>query len=189
MSYLIVDLDKTFIKCNSFSRELRFFIKQAGFFQSLLKFSRITKYSRLSIKHFIHDQNLQLDYTNCVNYLVLDLINKFKLQGYRVVLATAAVEESARFITSTYACFDEVIGSSDEVNLKGRQKLIAIRNRIGSKSFVYIGDSKKDFVIFESSISSILISKSRCVAFFAKIKCGKKVEILAGERCIHGRRQ
>ena len=187
MSYLFVDLDKTFINCNSFSRELRFFIRQTGFFRSLLKFSRITKYSRLSIKHFIHDQNLKLDYSSCVNYLVLDLINKYKSQGYRVILATAAVENSARYIANTYDCFDDVIGSSNRINLKGRRKLLEIENRAGSKSFMYIGDSKQDFVIFKSSISSILISRSRYVAFIAKVRFGKKVEIFAGERCAHGR--
>jgi phosphoserine phosphatase len=189
MNYLFVDLDRTFINCNSFSRELRFFIKQTGFLHSLLKFSRMTQYSRLSIKHFIHDQNLKLDYSKCINYRVLELIDKYKSRGYRVLLTTAAVEESARYITNTYDCFDEVIGSSDEVNLKGRKKLIEIRNRIGSESFIYIGDSKQDFVIFESSISSILISRSQFLAFIAKIKFGKKVEIFAGERCTHGRWQ
>jgi phosphoserine phosphatase len=187
MSYLFVDLDKTFIHCNSFSRELRFFVKQTGLVQSLVKFSRISQYSRLSIKHFIHGQNLKLDYSNCINYLVLDLISKYKLQGYRVILATGAIEESARSIVNTFDCFDDVIGSSDKVNLKGRQKLMEIENRVGSKSFIYIGDSKKDFVIFKSSISSILISRSRYVSYIAKMKFGKKLEIFAGERCMHGR--
>lgn len=187
MSYLFVDLDKTFIHCNSFSRELRFFVKKTGYVQSLAKFSRISQFSRLSIKVFIHEQNLKLDYSKCVNYLVLDLISKYKLQGYRIVLATAAIEESARYIVNTFDCFDDVIGSSDKVNLKGRRKLMEIENLVGSKSFIYIGDSKKDFVIFKSSISSILISRSRYVAYIAKMKFGKKVQIFTGKRCTHDR--
>jgi hypothetical protein len=90
-------------------------------------------------------------------------------------------------LDNTFDCFDDVIGSSDKVNLKGRQKLMEIENRVGSKSFIYIGDSKKDFVIFKSSISSILISRSRYLSYIAKMKFGKKLEIFAGERCMHGR--
>ena len=81
--------------------------------------------------------------------------------------------------------FDEVIGSKAQINLKGANKLAAIKNRVGSSRFIYIGDSKSDFVIFESASTCVLASNSRLLIFRAKLKFGDKVIVVRRERCQH----
>jgi hypothetical protein len=185
LNTVFVDLDGTFIRCNSFLRELKIFFKDRGFFNFISLLFVLPEYTRLSIKEFIYSQIGQLDYSECVNELVLEMVQEFKSHGYKISLATAAVELSAKNIVAPYKIFDEVIGSKAQINLKGRSKLAAIKNRVGTSEFVYIGNSKSDFVIFESASKCVLVSNSRLLMFHAKLKFGEKVMIVPGERCQH----
>ncbi len=185
MNTVFVDLDGTFIRCNSFSRELKIFIRDKGVFKFISLLFILPTYTRLSIKEFIHSQVDQVDYSGCVNASVLEMVQKFKAQGYEIILATAAVEQSAREIVTPYKIFDEVIGSKDQINLKGIKKLAAIESRVGSSKFIYIGDSKSDFVIFESASTCVLVSNSRLLIFRAKLRFGKKVTVVQVESCQH----
>ena len=185
MNYLFVDLDRTFIGCNSFSRELKIFIRGTGLINSISLFLALPTYTRLAVKQFIYTQITHLDYSECVNKSVLKTIEDYKSQGYIIILATAAVEQSAKRIVAPFKCFDEVIGSRDQINLKGSKKLAAIKNRIGLSSFIYIGDSTSDFVIFKSTRACVLVSNSRLRIFRAKLKFGDKVSIVRGESCQH----
>jgi phosphoserine phosphatase len=185
LNNVFVDLDRTFIQCNSFSRELKIFFRERGLFKFFSLFFTLREHTRLSIKEFIYSQVGQLNYSECVNESVLELVREFKSHGYKIILVTAAVELSAKRIVAPYKIFDEVIGSKAQINLKGANKLAAIKNRVGSSRFIYIGDSKSDFVIFESASTCVLASNSRLLIFRAKLKFGDKVIVVRRERCQH----
>lgn len=185
MNTVFVDLDGTFIRCNSFSRELKIFLRDRGLLKSIPLFFLLPEYTRLSVKEFIYSQIGQLDYSECVNESVLEMVQEFKAHGYKITLATAAVEPSAKRIVAPYKIFDEVIGSKAQINLKGTSKLAAIKNRVGTSKFIYIGNSKSDFVIFESASKCVLVSDSRLLILRAKLKFGEKVMVVRGKRCQH----
>lgn len=185
MIFVFVDLDRTFIRCNSFSRELRTYVRKKGLFRASLCILSVPRISRLSIKKFIYTEIHNLEYAQCVNTSVLEIVLGYKSQGSKIILATAAVEESAKRIVEPFGCFDEVIGSKGDINLKGKSKLAAIADRVQGESFVYIGDSKSDFVIFNSSVSCILVTDSRHLGSQAQRKFGDKVRIIRAEGCKH----
>jgi phosphoserine phosphatase len=188
LKYLFVDLDKTFIQCTSFTRELKFLISEKGIIRAAALIMRSFDNSRLSIKQLVDGQNYELDYSTCVNKEVLALTETYKARGYTVILATAAMNRSANSAIRGFDCFDEILSSSNEVNLKGSNKLAAIESRIGKDSFIYIGDSRNDFVIFEASVRCVLISTSPYLRFIARVRFGNKVQIIRGQRCQHVRR-
>ena len=80
---------------------------------------------------------------------VLELIEKSKSGGARVVLASASHESWVRRVARHLGCFDSVLGSL-EVNLKGEAKLEAIR-RLNPGVFAYIGNSDDDLPIWMAS--------------------------------------
>ena len=96
-----------------------------------------------------------------------------RLTGRRLVLATAAHESIANAVANKLALFDLVLASTHESNLKGDNKLAAIRQHVGSR-FVYAGDSNADVPIWLASESAILVNASTAVT--RQVKAAVQVE-------------
>ena len=94
---------------------------------------------------------------------VLECIELAHNKGQKVILASASHESVVHSIAEHLGCFDAVIATS-VVNLKGQQKLDAIRSRLGDKPFVYIGDSRSDLALWQHSAKAIAINPARSVA-------------------------
>lgn len=86
---------------------------------------------------------------------VLEYLREQKAQGRTLVLATAAHRCIAEAVAKHTGLFDEVI-ATDERNLKGAEKLRAIRERIGDR-FVYVGDSVSDLEIWKASHGAVIV--------------------------------
>lgn len=87
---------------------------------------------------------------------VLAYLREQKARGRRIVLATAAHESIAAEVAAHLGLFDEVLSSRADHNLKGTEKLDAIRRRVGA-DFVYAGDSKADLPIWQGATAAVLV--------------------------------
>lgn len=77
--------------------------------------------------------------------------------GRRVILATAADHKVAQRVADHLGCFDEVIASDGQRNLKAGAKLEAILAKVGP-SFVYAGDSAADLPIWQAATGAIPVA-------------------------------
>jgi hypothetical protein len=185
MGYLFVDLDKTLIHCTSFSRELTFLVKKEGLYGFMKKVYSKKAFSKLQLKTLVSEYNLNLDYSGCLNKEVLRSVLEFRSLGYRVILATGAMTKSAKNIVYSWDFVDEVIGSTVHSNLKGTNKLKSIVDRVGDSSFVYMGDSRYDLVIFNEAQFSYLVSSSLPLKLVAGIRYRNRIKFLRKGKCFH----
>ena len=87
---------------------------------------------------------------------VLDLITSARRDGRRVVLATASHELVARELGRRVGT-DDVLATTDELNLKGDVKAAAIRARVGGP-FDYVGDSAADLATWRDAARCFVVN-------------------------------
>ena len=110
---------------------------------------------RLQFKSYIYshcDYSLFASYFP-VNISLLEYLKQEKMLGSKVVLVSASLEESVKKIVREIglsSLFDEIHGSSEDMNLKGVNKLKFITTVYKDKYIVYCGDSKSDIKIWNS---------------------------------------
>ncbi len=90
------------------------------------------------------------------NAEVIEYISKAKASKRNIYLITAANQRIADSISKFHNIFDATIGSVSKLNLKGKNKLDAIRSIIGDKQFDYIGNSKADILIWKEAYVAII---------------------------------
>jgi 4-hydroxybenzoate polyprenyltransferase len=79
---------------------------------------------------------------------LLEYLQSEQAKGRRLILATAANENTAANTSQHLKLFDEVFASTESVNLKGKTKRDKLVERFGPRGFDYIGDSKSDTPIW-----------------------------------------
>ncbi len=152
----IVDFDQTFLKNDyfkeSFFRMLlfkphymlkHFILDRKGLFE--LKFDLL---STLEIKYKID---------HLVNPIVKDWITENNHKYEKVILVSASPDFFVKRVLKDSLIFDEIYGSED-VNLKGENKLAFIKEKWGNE-FDYLGDSKADIPIFKASRNGYKITR------------------------------
>lgn len=92
-----------------------------------------------------------------VNDEVVALAAKAKSEGRQVYLVTASDQMLAEKVAARFSFFDGLICSDGTVNLKGRHKLDAIRERFPD-GFDYIGDSAADLHVWRSAREVIAVA-------------------------------
>lgn len=88
---------------------------------------------------------------------VIGFLEEEKARGRHLVLATAADRRLAEGVAKHLGVFDEVIASEDGRNLKGPEKLAALRERFGAAGFDYLGDSTADLPIWEGARETLIV--------------------------------
>jgi len=151
---LYVDLDGTFIKSDMLFESFLRAVKSnplliISIFGWLLK-------GRSYLKH-----KLALLDTTDVSVLPLNqdfynFLNAEKSKGRKLILATASNITQAQKISEAHPIFDDVIASTEEINLKGNKKLEQIKQQ--SKYFAYAGNSTEDMPLFDSADESYLVN-------------------------------
>lgn len=92
---------------------------------------------------------------------VLDLIQLAKDEGRPVILASASHWRNITRIARHLGLSQTVIASNARHNCKGRAKLVAITESIGTNAeFDYVGDSRADFVIWRAARIGWTVGKS-----------------------------
>lgn len=166
---LFVDLDGTLIKSDLLFECLVPIIK--NYFYALF----LAPFWLLKGKAYLKDKFSDLVSINPeilpYNNNVLEYIRKEKENGSKIILATASNIKLAKSISDYLGIFDDVIASSKEENLKGKNKLnkikLYIENNNTNKEFSYIGDSEADVKIFNETDIPIVVGNKNV---FNKIK-------------------
>jgi 4-hydroxybenzoate polyprenyltransferase/phosphoserine phosphatase len=94
---------------------------------------------------------------------LLDYLEAEKAAGRELVLATAAHQSIADGVARHLGLFDRVLATDGTRNLKGRNKLAAIREEVGP-AFAYAGDSAADLPVWEGAQAAVLVGASNTVA-------------------------
>lgn len=76
-------------------------------------------------------------------------LREARATGRRITLVTAANERIAIAVAEHLKLFDDVMASSDTVNLKGEAKADALVRRYGAHGFEYFGDSMADIPVWQ----------------------------------------
>jgi 4-hydroxybenzoate polyprenyltransferase/phosphoserine phosphatase len=82
---------------------------------------------------------------------VLALIEAARAEGSRVILASASDQANVQRVADHLGCFDSAIGSTATHNLKGGNKLAAIRAMAPDAPFDYAGDARADLPIWKAA--------------------------------------
>jgi 4-hydroxybenzoate polyprenyltransferase len=145
---LVVDLDGTLIKTDLLWESIILAIKKKPFTLFLLPFWFLKGKSGVKIKlsKLVTPDITLLPF----NRKVLEIVTTAYKEKRTVVLATASNITLAEAISKHTGCFTDVIGSTESVNLKGKNKLTAIVNKYGA-TFDYIGNSFADYPLWEKA--------------------------------------
>lgn len=92
------------------------------------------------------------------NKSVIDALKTARMDGRKCVLATASNEKIANACAAHLGLFDEVIASSDSVNLKGITKADQLVAKFGEGGFDYIGDSRADLPVWATAAKKYSVS-------------------------------
>jgi len=93
---------------------------------------------------------------------LLDWLRRERANGRELVLATAAHRSIADGVARHLGLFDRVLATDDAHNLKGSNKLAAIRAEVGP-AFAYAGDSAADLPVWEGAQAAVLVNASSTV--------------------------
>lgn len=106
-----------------------------------------------------------------MNQSVLEFVRRRKEQGAAVWLVTGANMKLATSVAGHLRMFDGVIASDGGRNVVGETKLHAIRQRVGSETFDYIGDSRHDEAIWREIGSACVVGSARLIARISRDIC------------------
>ena len=84
----------------------------------------------------------------------------YKKNGYNLILSTGAPLEYAEKIFDYLEVFDEFYSSTKQINNIGIEKLKRLKNN-NINEFIYLGDSVKDFIIWDFCKKAIVVNLKR----------------------------
>jgi len=91
------------------------------------------------------------------NQLLLDYLRQQKVEGRKLVLATAADGQIAQAVADHLGIFDEVIASDGVHNLKGVLKADALVQRFGERGFSYAGNGRADVPVWARAAAVVAV--------------------------------
>ena len=91
---------------------------------------------------------------------VLRFLQEQKMAGRRLILVTAANRVIAQSVAGHLGLFDAVLASDERRNMKGINKVSAIRDYLKGSEFDYVGDSSADLPVFRAARQAILVHPS-----------------------------
>lgn len=144
---LVVDLDRTLISTDVLYESVNSSLSKNPL-SSLEMLSWISQ-SRQVLKHRLAQQEEIEPELLPYNSAVLELITSEKATGRQIVLATASNLTVAELINAHLGLFDVVLGSDENVNLKGTHKSNKLVELFGEKGFDYVGNSTADLEIWQ----------------------------------------
>lgn len=161
--FLIVDLDDTLVRTNTLADLTIKALRKKPWLALVLPFFLLWGRSRLKA---LLTSTSTLD-VSVLPYResILALCKRHREAdpSHRTVLASASDERLVQAIAQHLGLFDEVLGSKPGVNLKGTQKLAAIRELCKSEGFIYVGDSRADLPIWAACSHAVLVNPFRSV--------------------------
>jgi len=156
---LVVDLDGTLIKTDILMEQVIAFVRENPWRILLVFIWFIQGYAKLKYEVYrrtsLNVENLPL------NDSVIKVIKSAKDEGRKVVLATASFLENALEVAKHLNLFDEVLATTINFNLRGRNKAKVLVEKFGEKQFDYVGDSFVDLEVWKHARIAYLVNPSK----------------------------
>lgn len=165
---LCVDLDYTLISTDILAEQVIKFIKKNPL-KLFIIFIWLFK-SKQNLKKRLYELTKNESSNLPYRKEVLDFLSNAKNNNHKIVLVTASLQPIAERVQSELNLFDEVYGSNNDHNLKGKNKAKFLAQKFGVKNFDYIGDSISDFPIWAVAQKAYLVSNSNLLNFLVKNK-------------------
>lgn len=123
-----------------------------------------SKYSQLDINNLPYNESF------------IKWLKEEKYKGKKIVLCSATNELIASAVAEHLKLFDDVMASTDIINLKSLNKRKALDRKYGEKGYCYAGNSSSDIPIWAGSKEAILVNTSQKVlAKVARVATVSKV--------------
>jgi phosphoserine phosphatase len=110
---------------------------------------------------------------------VLEFLRTQHVSGRRLVLATAAHRVIGDSVAAYLGFFDAVIASDAKHNLKGENKVKAIRAFTAGGEFDYAGDSWADMPVFAAARRCIVVTRD--ARLLARVRALGRIETIFDE--------
>jgi 4-hydroxybenzoate polyprenyltransferase/phosphoserine phosphatase len=179
---LCVDLDGTLVRCDLLAEQVLELARRRP--ALLLRLPFWLSRGRARLKQEIASR-VSIDPRNLpYNPELLELLERERRAGRRIVLVTAAHRSTARRIADHLELFDEVIATERDVNLKGRTKRDELVRRFGERGFDYAGNSAVDVPVWSAARTAIVVNCARRVA--SRVACPPE-RVLDRQRGMTGR--
>lgn len=156
---LVVDLDGTLIKTDMLLESLMHAVGNRKI--SLLELVRSLINGKSAFKVRLSEE-FDFDPTTLpYRSEVIGLIENSNRLGREVVLATAAAPKIANAIAGHLRLFTKVYSSESTLNLSGANKARVLVKEFGEMGFDYVGDSAKDFPVWQVARNRYLTGHDR----------------------------
>lgn len=113
---------------------------------------------------------------------LLDYLRQQRAAGRTLVLATASHRSTADSVAAHLGLFDEVLATSDTVNLKGALKRDELVKRYGLRGFDYIGDSKADIPVWSACRTGLVAGRMEALPGAARAAGAQQGEVFPSPR-------
>lgn len=156
---LIVDLDGTLIKTDILMEQVIAFVRTnpLHFFLVLIWFFR----GFAKLKYEVYRRTNLTTINLPFNDSVIELIDNARKSGRKVVLATASFLENANQVANHVNLFDEVLATTIDFNLRGKNKAKVLIEKYGEKKFDYVGDSYIDIEVWKHANTAYLVNPTK----------------------------
>jgi len=158
---LCVDLDGSLIRTDILWEQLAVLLKRKPW--SLLLIVVWMLRGRSYLKHRLASQvSLRVE-TLPYREDVTEFLRAARAAGRRIALVTASNEAVARDVAAHSGLFDEVYGSTAELNLKGARKAEFLCQKFGEHGFEYLGDSEADLPVWRAAKGAYVVGPRNLV--------------------------
>lgn len=163
---LVVDLDGTLIKSDILYLGFKMLLQKNifYFFSCVIWLAKGKAFLKQKIHEKVQIQPENLPY----NIQLLDFLYKESAKGRKIILATASLRSVAVQISKIYPIFNEIYGTENRINLKGKNKLKLLVEKFGKRNFDYIGNSYSDLIIFDGARYSYLVNPKKTISSKAR---------------------
>lgn len=155
----ICDLDHTLIRSDMLFENLLVAIKKNVLVLAMLPFWLLKGRAFMKDKIFSIGQVKPEDLP--FNERLIAYLEKLKIEGYKVYLATASMQETADAIAKHTDLFDGAFGSNAQHNLKAGNKKRFLDERFGVGNYIYLGDSEADLKVWKGCRGAVVVGGSR----------------------------
>ena len=156
---LCVDLDGTLVHSDMLLESFIRLLRQKFLYIFFIPFWLLK--GKSCLKHEIAAK-VSIDY-GCLPYnrKLIAYLEKEKKKGRSIVLVTASDKIIAEAVAAHLNLFDEVLASTERLNLKGKQKAAVLLEKYAEKGFDYIGNEAVDIHIWKHAATAISVNHGR----------------------------
>jgi phosphoserine phosphatase len=158
---LVVDLDGTLVKTDLLLESVLALLKRRPLYLFILPVWLLKgrAYLKQQIARRVSLDVRSLPYRDDL----LDYLKTQHAEGRTIALATAGDIQTVRQVADHVKLFDLIFASDGITNLSGESKRARLVSEFGEKGFDYVGNDRRDLVVWSSARKAILVNPARLV--------------------------